>query len=168
MLHLGAKHLCRRKASGNQSLAPSPACLRRTTSFGHSCNHIYLCQLVCVCNVRVDIYKYSLSSTSRQFLQIIQTPIKEIRVPTIRITIRILPNSLIPPATGNRPRATPIPGQHKRTIPTKSIAIPRARSPPIIRAINQRPPATQALILVDETRDPANHRTLAKPVAGIA
>ena len=102
----------------------------------------------------------------RQLLQLRQIPIKNIRIPPISITIRILPNSLIRPPTRNSPRTTPIPRQHKRTSATEGSTITRAGTPPVIRAVDERVAASLAVVGGDEALDPGDHGGGGEAVAG--
>ena len=101
---------------------------------------------------------------SSQFLQLCQIAIKNIRIPAVRITIRILPNRLKRPPARNRSRRAPIPRQHQRTIPRKTLRVPRARAPPVVCAVDHRPPGGQGVVLVYKVRDPGDHARGGEPV----
>ena len=107
-------------------------------------------------------------STSGQLLQLGQIPIELIRVSTIRISIRVLPDSLIGPSARNRARRASVPSQHKRRGSTERLTVSGAGSPPIIGRIDQWIPPCFAVVGVDEVLDPGYHCGSAKPVAGRA
>lgn len=108
-------------------------------------------------------------STSRQLLQIRQRPVKDIAIPPISIRILILPNRLKRPTPRDSPRSSgAIPRQHQRARRMERRAVPRARGPPIVGAVDHGIPRRLAVIGVDEILDPGDHGGFGETVAGRA
>ena len=110
----------------------------------------------------------TLALTKSKLLQLIQAAIEDIRVPTIRITITILPNGLEWPPSRDRARRTRIARQHQRTKLVKRLAVPRAGAPPIRRTVDHRIHPRLAVVRRDEALDPGHHRRGRQAVAGCA
>ena len=107
----------------------------------------------------------STALASSQLLQTRRIPIKKIRVPTIRIRIRILPNRLKRPAPRNRTRGASVPCQHQGRERVERSRIPCTSRPPVIRAVDQRIPSSGTVIGIHEARDPRDHGRLAETIA---
>ena len=71
-----------------------------------------------------------LNLTSGQLLEIILAAIEVIRVPTVRIAIRVLPDGLERPTARDGTRRATVPRQHERAVGGEGFAIARAGRPP--------------------------------------
>lgn len=108
-------------------------------------------------------------SPARQLLQPRQPAIKLIAIPPISVRRVLLPDGLIPPPAGHRPRTgAAIPRQHQRARTAKRRTIPRTSDPPVIGGIDHRPAARARLVSVHERADPSHHGGLGEAVAGAA
>ena len=92
--------------------------------------------------------------------------IEVVRIPTISISIRILPNCLIRPTSRDSSRRTTISRQHKRTGSVERSTIASTGRPPIVGRINHGIPTRLAVVCVHEVADPGDHGGVAEPVAG--
>ena len=95
--------------------------------------------------------------TSSQLPQVINTPIEDIRVPTISIAIAILPNSLIRPPTRDRARRRRVAREHERVGADEGVAVARAALPPRRVGVQHRVPPRLAVVAVAEALDPGHH-----------
>ena len=102
-------------------------------------------------------HKMSLVSARCKFLQPGQIPVELIRIATVSVTIRILPDGLVRPAAGDGAGRAPIPGQHQRARSAELARIPGANRPPVIGAVNQWITPCLGVICGNEVRDPGDH-----------
>lgn len=95
--------------------------------------------------------------TLSKSLQPIQASVEHIRVATIRIRIRILPNSLIRPATRDRSDGAGPPGQHERVGRREALGVARALVPPRVVGVDHGVAARLGVVAVREGLDPGHH-----------
>ena len=109
--------------------------------------------------------KLTVQLASSQLLQRRCIAIEKVRISTIRVRVRILPNGLIRPASRNGTWSASIPRKDQGRFRIERCTVTRASRPPVVRAVNQRIPPGAAVIGRHETLDPGDHGGLAEAVA---
>ena len=101
----------------------------------------------------------------RQPLQTRQISVEEIRVTSIRVCIRVLPDGLVRPPTRDRAWRRGVAREHERAGGVKDGGVARARGPPVVGAIDHRVAGRFTVVGVDEVLDPGHHGGGAQTVA---
>lgn len=101
-----------------------------------------------------------------QSLETIKRAVEDIRITTIGIRVRILPNSLITPPSRNRTDRARPPRQHQRVGRGKALGVASALAPPRVVGVNHGVATRLAVVAVGKGLDPRHHGRGRQAVAG--
>lgn len=110
--------------------------------------------------------QYTIRSTSGKLLQVVQTAVEDVRVTTVGIRIRILPDGLVRPSAGDGARRASIARQHQRVGVDEGVGVARAGRPPRGVGVQHRVPARDGVVPVAKGLDPRDHAGRAQAPAG--
>ena len=96
-------------------------------------------------------------SASSQLPQVIKTPVEDVRVPAVRVRVRVLPDCLVRPAARDGAGRARVPRQHERVGRDEGVGIARAAGPPRRVGVQHRVPARAGVVPVAEGLDPRHH-----------
>lgn len=101
-------------------------------------------------------------------LEVVFTSIPDVRVATVSVGVRILPEALVGPTTRDGTHGAGVASQDERIVLAKGSAASSASIPPIGSGIDHRVSTRLAPIRLAKVFDPGDHRRCAQPVAGRA
>lgn len=119
--------------------------------------------LTATCNTSIIPDRLAKSYSGRALtqgnrLELRHITIEDVRITSVRVTIRILPDSLIAPVSGDGTWPNVIVcSQDQGTSGTERGGIARAGAPPVICGVNEWVNAFGIIVGVDEVADPAHH-----------
>lgn len=82
------------------------------------------------------------------------------------VTVRVLPDGIIPPTSRELPDRTGIASNNERTGSGELATVSRARFPPTCGSVDQGVAASARVIGVDKVGDPIDHAGRGETVAG--
>ena len=92
--------------------------------------------------------------------------VPEIRVAAVAVRVRVLPDALVGPATGDSTNGARILSQHQRVICAEGSAAAGTGVPPVSGGVDHGIATRLAVVGLAEVLDPCNHIGFAQPVAG--
>jgi len=126
----------------------------------------------CPLDLHSNFNRYTSHIPSRplgQSLQSSQVAVEDVRVATVSIRVRVLPDGLIWPATGDGARSASIASQDKWVRVDKGVRVARASCPPRGVGVQQGVSARLGSVPVAKGLDPGDHSALREaPATGIS